>query len=301
MWLVISCIGYFLNSIAILIDRALLSKAIPNPAAYTFYITALGMVSLVLLPFGVTLPPVSLLIYSLASGVFFAGALFTMFTALKFGEATEISPLIGGIQPLFVFLLSTVFLHEVLTMNQCIGFIIILMGGLLIAVHKPKTGRKVYLIALLSTILFAYSYVSLKFVFDSALFANENIAFMNGFFWSRAGAFLTAALLLLSPIYRSQIFPKKDPSAPKQAGAYFIVGQVCGASSFILVTYAISLASVTLVNSLQGLQYAFLFIMIFPMSKKYPQLWPETWSRNILLNKIISIILIAVGLYFIAR
>ena len=301
MWLIISVLGYFLNSLAILIDRALLSKSIPHPAAYTFYITALGMIAIVLVPFGVVIPPPAIIAYSLGAGVFFAGALFTMFSALKDGEATQISPLIGGIQPLFVFILSAIFLQEVLVRNQLLGFVFILIGGLLIAAHKPSGGRKVYIYALASTILFASSYVMLKYVFDAVdVFGSENSAFVNGFFWSRFGAFLSASVLLFSPLLRSQIFPKKQPGPKQKTGLVFLFGQICGASSFILVTYAISLSSVTLINSMQGLQFAFLFIMVYPLSKKFPQYWPETWTTKILLNKVVSIILIAVGLYFIA-
>lgn len=300
MWLVIAVTGYFLNSLALLVDRALLSKAIPNPVSYTFFITSLSMVSLVLIPFGVFFIPSQLLLLSFLSGAFFTGALFTMFSALKAGEASEIAPFIGGIQPIFVFAFSAWLLQESLTQSQLIGFLIIISGGLLIASHKPGYGRRTFLIALASTILYAASFVTLKVVFESNVFPNPDNAFVNGFFWSRLGAFLTAALFLLKKsnldAIKAQMHDKNQT-----AGTAFIGGQIAGALSFILVNYAYSLHSVTLVNSLQGVQYAFLFILVFPLSRAYPKLWPETWKRKILIIKLFSIILISVGLFYIAQ
>ena len=67
--------------------------------------------------------------------------------------------------------------------------------------------------------------------------------------------------------------------------------------------FAISLAPVAflaIVNSMRGIQYIFLFIITLFISYFYPKILEEEISRKIFFQKIISIILIAVGLIILA-
>ncbi|MDP1709666.1 MAG: hypothetical protein Q8L21_02155, partial [Candidatus Komeilibacteria bacterium] len=81
-----------------------------------------------------------------------------------------------------------------------------------------------------------------------------------------------------------------------KVGGLFLFGQVAGAMSFVLVNYAISLASVTLVNALQGLQYVFLLIMVLLLAKWYPRVLSEHLKGWTLVQKIAAILLIGAGL-----
>ena len=46
-WLIIVVLAYFFNAIAIAVNKALINKEVPNLAAYTFYISALGGLAIV--------------------------------------------------------------------------------------------------------------------------------------------------------------------------------------------------------------------------------------------------------------
>lgn len=292
MWLIITCVGYFLNAIALTIDKALLSKEIPKPAAYSFMIAALGMLAVVVVPFGVTFMSFKLLFLSLTAGIFFVAAIYTMFSALMRGEASKIAPFIGGIQPIFVFLIAMLLLKETLYANSLIGFALVVLGGLTISLHKSKYHWHAFFLALLSTVFFAASYTLTKVVF------NETI-FLNGFFWTRLGAFLAALLLLFSKSNRRALASLAHKKKAK-TGSFFLIGQVAGATSFVLINYAFSLQSVTLVSALQGIQYVFLFLLVVPLSFFYPKLWKENLHRGALMQKILAIVLIGGGLYFLA-
>src|SRR3989344_5377597 len=268
MWLIIALAGYFLNAIALTIDKALLTKAIPQPASYAFMIATLGMLSIVVVPFGVTFLSLKLLSFSLLAGAFFVAALYAMFSALKQGEASKIAPFIGGIQPIFVFLIATIFLGEILSGRNLVGFGLVVLGGLVISLHKAKYQRHAFFVALLATIFFAISFTLTKAIFNETFF-------INGFFWTRLGAFLTALLFLFSPAVRKTLSSLGQKNKAK-TDAFFLFGQIAGASSFVLVNYAFSLQSVSLVNSLQGIQYVFLFFMVIPLSYFYPKLWQES-------------------------
>ena len=74
--------------------------------------------------------------------------------------------------------------------------------------------------------------------------------------------------------------------------AYFI--------GFLLQNYAIFLGSVALVNALQGVQYAFLLVLGGLISVFYPNLLKENISTKVVIQKLTAVLLISIGLYFLA-
>lgn len=293
-WLLIVVLAYLFNAVAISIDKALLKKEVPRPAAYTFYISALGAGSIVLLLFDWQIPSLTGFIYNLLAGVAFTIGLYLMFAALKKADASRVTPFIGGLNPFFIFVLAAFFLGERMTTNQILAFAVILLGTFLISLNfkKDKGIGRAFLIAIPSAIFFAISYVITKHVFNTQ-------SFISGFVFIRLGAFIAALFLLLSKGNRQAIFGTVKSSSGGSKLA-FGVGQTCGALSAILVNWAISLASVSLVNALQGLQYVFLFIIVLLLRKKYPHLLDEDLSRRVYLQKVVSISLIVLGLFLIS-
>lgn len=292
MWLLIVTIAYFLNAIAAVVDKFLISKKIPNPAVYTFAIVTLGLLGLILAPWGFGWIGLLTFLITLVSGLTFAFALYALFKALTFQETSRITPFIGGLSPIFVLFFSFWFVQERLGQSEIIAFILIVLGTILISLNlqKKKTSRGGWGWAFFSALLFGLSYASSKYVFSEA-------GFVNGFVWLRLTTFLGGVLLLLSAANRQAIIQNfKNPET--KTGGLFLFGQVAGALSFVLINYAISLASVTLVNALQGLQYVFLLIMILILAKWHPQVLEEKMRGRILIQKIIAIVLIVFGLAF---
>ena len=102
--------------------------------------------------------------------------------------------------------------------------------------------------------------------------------------------------MLYSAVNRRDVFGgnKKDTA---KIGPLFLFGQVAGAASFLLINYAISISSVTIVNALQGLQYVFLLIMILILTRWLPKVMEEKLSGIIFAQKISAIVIIGAGLY----
>lgn len=292
-WLVIVILAYFFNAIAIAVNKALIKKEVPNPAAYTFYISALGGLAIVLLPFDFKVPGWGEMFWNFTAGASFTVALYLMMIALKKEDASRVTPFIGGLGPFFIFILAFYFLGERLTASQIVAFFIILAGTFLISINfkKHRIG-KVFLIALPAAAFFAVSYVITKYVYI-------NQSFLSAFVWIRVGAFLAALFLLISAKSRRAIFSNLNASS---TGSKWIfgAGQTAGALSAILVNWAIALASVSLVNALQGLQYVFLFIIILLLKNKHPKLLDEDLSRKVYIQKVVSISLIVLGLILIS-
>lgn len=291
-WFTIAIIAYFLNAIAVTIDKFLLSKKISNPAVYAIFICTLSLLAIVLAPFGFHFYSLWQILIAIFAGIVFTFALLYMFKALGQNEASRITPFMGGLQPIFVFILALLFLNETLGLQQLIAFIIIISGTIVISWqnNSKKTKNTAYLFAIISTFLFAISYTINKYSFI-------NQDFISGFVWTRVGAFIGAVILLISAKNRRDI--KTEMQQPKkQTGLLFIFGQIAGALSFILVNYAIAIASsVALVNALQGLQYIFLLIIIFSLSWKFPKLLEEKMTPSIIVRKIIATVLIISGLF----
>lgn len=291
-WFTIAIIAYLLNAIAVTIDKFLLSKKITNPAVYAIFISTLSLLALVLIPFGFNLYSLNQILIALIAGVLFTFALLYMFKALSQNEASRITPFMGGLQPIFVFILALIFLNEALGWQQITAFAVIIIGTVLISWQKSsKTNKKsAYLFAIISTLLFAVSYTINKYSF-------VNQDFISGFVWTRIGAFLGALMLLISAKNRYDI--KSELKKPKQqAGSLFIIGQLAGALSFILINYTISISSsVALVNALQGLQYIFLLLIVFSLSWKFPKLLEEKFTLTVIFKKVIATILIIGGLF----
>jgi uncharacterized membrane protein len=291
-WLSITIIAYALNSIAIVIDKFLLSKKISNPAVYTFFIATLSLIALVLIPFGFHFYSIIQILIAIIAGIFFTFALLYMFKAISGNEASRVTPFMGGLQPIFIFILALVFLGENLNTQSLLAFATIISGTIVISWQKNSKSKqkKAYLYATISTILFAISYTITKYVFIQQ-------DFISGFVWTRVGSFIGAMVLLIIAKNRHDIKHElKNPE--KKTSSLFLVGQSAGALSFVLVNYAISISeSVALVNALRGLEYVFLLVIVFSLSWKFPHLLEEKITPTAVAKKIVATALIIAGLF----
>lgn len=131
--------------------------------------------------------------------------------------------------------------------------------------------------------------------------------FLTGFVWTRFGSVIAILLLLLIPKNWNLIkenlkksSSKKNQKETKKTGVRFLFGQACGGAAMLMLQYAIFLGSVTLVNALLGIQYAFVFIIVLITTLFFPKFLKEKFTKEIFFQKILAVILIFIGLYFIA-
>lgn len=292
-WITWAAIGYFFNSIVAIVDKSLLGqKRMDNPAVYTFAIACLGLLALFLIPFGWENPTLRGWIFGLLSGVCFTVALYIMFTVLKTGEASRVPAYIGSLNPIFVFAASLLFIGERLEIWQLAAFLVLVMGGFLMVGGPGGLNRQAIILATSSSIVFGLAFVFLKLTFFEA-------SFVTGLVVSRFGAFLCGLLLLFVP----GTWDSFGHMVGQTSGGLklsFLGGQASGALAGVLNSYAVSLASVTLVEALQGIQYVFILILAITVSYKWPQLLREEFSKAVLVRKILGTILIGGGLWWLS-
>ncbi len=291
-YLIIAIIAYSLYAINGVIDKFLLSKAVRSPAVYAFYIGVTGPLTFVLAPFGLKFLSFPNLLIAILGGASFIWALFFLYRATQQTSISRILPIEGGLVPVFTLGFAYFILGERLLDSQLLAFIFLVVGAVIISLRQDKTGwhAKAFGNAVIAASLFALSFVLTKYTYD-----NSN--FISGLVWTRLGFFVVALTFLIPKSVRHGIF-----NAPKQTtkgNIYLYYGaRVTGMLSGFLQNYAISLGSVTIVNAMQGTQYALLLIGTIMLSKYYPQILKEKINRRVLAQKILAILLITIGLVF---
>jgi len=301
-WLLITILAYFLLAITAEVDKFLLDKVLSSSRAYAFLICSLSALVLLIAPWYLSWPGWSGLVLALASGFSFCAALVFMFEALRWGEASRMTVVTGGFVAIFSLILSILFLHASFSLTQVIGMLFMLGGIFLIALissgqtKKIVTNKKAFYFSLLSGLLFALSFIGTKYVYSS-----QNA--LSGFIWIRIGSVILSLLFLLRAKDRADILAsfKPGPKTEKFSRQFLILGnQGLGAIAFVLQNYAIFLGPVAIINALQGVQYAFLLIFGLILTAFYPNIIKENVSRPIVIKKILAIVLISIGLYFVS-
>ena len=292
LWIWWAVTGYFLNATAITIDKTLLGrKELKDPAVYTLLISALGLLVFVLEPWGLTWPKTSVLVTALLSGAAFTLGLWLMFRVLQRGEASRVPAFIGSLNPIFVLIGSYLLLNERLGMVSLAAFLFLVLGGFMMIGGHGGLGRRDLWLAVWSSMAFGVAYVLLKSTFDDT-------NFISGLIWSRTGGFLASLLLWCVPgTFKNW---QQSLHSGGQVKLIFLVGQVAAAAGGLFNSYAITLASVTLVNAVQGVQYVFLLVMALVVSWQWPKLFRDEFTGEVLLRKIIGTVLIVGGLWFLS-
>ena len=286
-YLPFTILAYFLNSIAVTIDKFLLIKSIPNPLTYIFYISVFSLLILLAFPFTLPPSPFTLALASISTILWSLGA-YLMFVAIKIGQVSRVVPVIGTLIPLM--LLAHAVFFGTISQNQFIAVGILILGLIFLtlsSLHLADTGWE-----FLSAFCFAVSYLVLR-----EAYIREN--FLTVLVYSRLILIPLGLVILLIPSLRQIILitnrPKKGlPRTERYWGWLFVVGQALGGIQQLLLTFSISLATPALVNSLQGVQYVFLFLFSMWVFK-------EKYSLLILISKILGIGLIGAGLYLLIQ
>jgi hypothetical protein len=299
LWLLVTIAAYLILAIVSLVDKYLLVGPIPNPKVYTFYIGTLGILVLILIPFvGFSFPEFPQIVLSLLSGALFVCGVFWFYKALRLFEASRVIPAIGGILPIFTYLLIYIFSRgrESFKIWEFSALILLILGSVLITYEKAKKiSLESLKISILSAFLLALSFVLAKYVYMAQ-------PFWSGYILIRIGGFLMALTFLFTKEVRSELF-KVKVSLPKKTAAIFLSNQAAGAGANILQNWGVFLAPLTyvaIINALQGLQYLFLLVFTLLLSLKFPQILKEEISKKIIFQKIIAILLIGGGLTLLA-
>jgi len=293
LWLTAIIFSYLFFALASLGDKIVLAGP-SKPKSYTFFVGLLSLVSVVIIPFvDFSFPSGIGLGYIILEAIVYVAGLYAMFYALDKFDVSKVISVIGATQPVVIALLSVLYWgYQEIKGNEVLAFIILLTGSVLISIDKNlKIDRKALAMSLITAVLFSLDFIFTKFVY-------MEMSFWQGFIWMRIFSFIFVLVFLLDKGFRKEL--KEDNSGfGKKTGLLFITAQIFGGLANILQSLAISLVPITylaIMNSMKGLQYVFLFILVVLFSVFLPKVLKEELSKRIIIQKIISILLIGLGL-----
>ncbi|MFA5935338.1 MAG: EamA family transporter [Patescibacteria group bacterium] len=298
-WLLFAILGHAANGIAFIIDKALLSTAFKRSATYAGLICILSFLVVLAAPWVTHWPTGTTAFVAIASGVTFTLGLWAFFAALARAEASRVVPIAGSLIPMLTLLGSFVFLNERLSQPQLLGFAFLVVATVILSSSGGKARPPANAIGfvLLSSVLFGIASVSAKFSYDA-------LGFLSGFISNRLAAAATAVVVvtLLDSAAGSELWsivrPKKGKGSKltKNAGILAVIGQATGSAGFLLVQYAVSMGSASIVNALQAVQYALLVLAAFALRHRAPKLLGENLAPKVVAIKTFALILTAIGL-----
>ncbi len=301
MYILIAVFGYLFLAVTNIFDKFILTKAVKSTALFVFYSTALVTPILLLIPFGAGfLNGYFDWLMAIGGGVFFVLALWAMYKGFQDNDISHAGPLVGASTPFFVLIFSHFFLSETMTFWHFVGVCILIFGSLLISFEKIRKHfiiRKAMLWIILAGFLYAISHVCSKYIYDI-------YGFYSGLVWTRGFMGLAGLLLLFNSSVRSSLFKKEKKeniNSPKSQFLLVFSSRILAVIAVILIQYAIAVGSVTIVNALAGVQFAFLVLLVVFLTKFAPRLFKEKFVSGELKTELIAVVIIAIGLAMVIR
>lgn len=282
LWLYVALTAYFIDAVAFIIDKYLLSSPIPRPFAYAFWVAVLSVGVVVLIPFGIFwINPFYFLIAFISGAAFFVGLIF-LYKSIKSTDVSVAATNAGVLAAVFTYLFSFFVLKDKMVFSNEIAFVFLVVGIFFLG----KTEKSIFKYSLMTGIFFGLSFVLLKWTFNEA-------NFINGIFWTRIGFVCAGVLSLIFASARKEIITSFDKVTP-YSKFLFILNKITAGAGFLLLYYSIKLGDVSLVSALLGTQFLFIFVLAIILRKKIPGI-AENVSGKILVNKLLGIGFIVSG------
>ncbi|MBI2450116.1 MAG: hypothetical protein HYV47_01110 [Candidatus Nealsonbacteria bacterium] len=298
-WLLLTILAYFFLAIVSLFDRYFLVGSIPSPRIYTFNVVILWfLVGILLIPFGINLPAVSIILVGLASGLIRALAILFLTEGIIRSEVSRIVPAVSGFLPIFAFIFFFLYfpITEIVNLYQIIAFVLLVSGSIVISFSKftkEFIHFKTLKYPFFSALLFALSFLITKILFMKT-------DFLTGFFLTSIGGVIFLGSMLVTPSFRKEIFTQK---VTQKISGLFIFGQIIGGLGVFAQYYAIFLAKpgqVPIINALEGTRHLFLLFFVFLLFRWKPLLLKEEMGGMALFQKITGVLFIVSGLVLLA-
>ncbi len=285
----IAIIAHGLIGISLVWDKVLLKRrGTQNLFSYVFWLGAISIFGLLLLPFGYHSPSLTVIVIASVAGAVDLAASFFYYAALKRGEASEALAVMGGFTPAATAAFSYVLLKTQVQGHQLIAFALMCAGGFAMFFSEKLPLKKLLLPVAMAAVLFGLANVMEKMVYDRT-------NFVSGYVWFTIGTFLGAISLLVPPSWRKQIFHNSgDKAEPSNRFWYFVNRFLSGVGSF-LVVYAISRTHPEIVSAISGVRYAVIFVGALLLTKLKPTWLKEDFSGAELVTKIVGTCLVIAG------
>ncbi len=280
-WLFYGLLAPAMFTIAIFIDRYILDHEIDDYRGMVIYSALTALVLGVILVIAAEFPVIALrdLALILFTGMMGIWGVALYFWAMNVEEASAVIVLIQMI-PLFVLILSWLFLGDTLTVRQLGGFFLILTSAIVVSVRRVEmkfTLSPALFAAAAASLLWAIQQVTFKFVVTETAFRD-----VVGY---EAMGFATGGLMLfLVPSIRRS-FLASLKTVRKRAVAIIFVNEAWSTAAKLITFLAISLGPVALVSVLESSAVFFGILLGWFLTTTLPRLFSEDITANALMRK----------------
>jgi drug/metabolite transporter (DMT)-like permease len=208
----------------------------------------------------------------------------------------EVSRIITLFQliPVFVVLLSVIFLNEVLGIQKYSGIVFIVIASMLIS-YKKSRGEKSFSNAFKFMIPFGIIIATYTILEKHLL---RYLDFWSLFFWSVLGAFCGVIFLLCFAQPRKE-FSKTISIVGKRTVFVTFIGEGLYVLGTLCSLVAMSLVNVSLASALFGLQPFYIFFYMLFLSLFLPKILEEKIDKSIVVLKISAMALMFMGTWLV--
>lgn len=231
------------------------------------------------------------------NGFLYLLATLPYFYALQKDEASVCIPLFQMI-PVFSFILAYLIIGETLTGHQIIGGLIVIFGAVAITLdlspEKAKFKKEVFLLMMLSSLLYA-----LNFLFFKYFAIHSDFWFVS--FWEYIGFAIFSILIMVFVVpYRNQfvnVFKSNRVEVLGLNGINEVINIIAKAS----FNFASLLVPITLIWIVDGFQSFFVFLFGVILTIFFPKISKENITIKILIQKVLAILIMFFGVYLINK
>ena len=285
----VAIIAHALIGVSLIWDKVLLKQpATRSLANYVFWLGAISVFGLALIPFGFKLPTAGMAAAGFGAGMIHLAAIWFYYAALKRGEASQTLAVMGGFSPLATVLIGIPLLATPLGGEDITGFALLVGGGFVMFVSEKLNLGRVLPAVLLSSVLFGLTNVLQKIVFNAT-------GFVTGYVFFTLGTFFGALTLLLRPVWRAQIVKRSEEAPPRSKFWYFVNRFISGVGSF-LIFFAISKGNPAVVDAISGIRYVIIFAGAYLLTRFRAEWLTEDFRGGVLIGKSVATGLIIAGL-----
>lgn len=284
----IAMVAHGLVGVSLIWDKVLLKrKRMQDLSAYVFWLGAISIFGLALIPFGFHMPRPATVFIALAAGFCDLVATWFYYAALKAGEASEEIAAMGGFTPVATVLLSIPLLGVNMD-GQLVGFAVMTAGGFVMFFAERIPLRQMLPRVAAAAVFFGLTSVLQKLAFNDA-------KFVSGYVFFTLGTFAGSMALLLRPKWRKEIFKDSEEAPPRSKAGYMANRFLAGVGSF-LVVFAVSRTSPSMVEAISGVRYAIVFVGAYTITYLRPCWFRENFGRRALWIKILGTGMVVAGL-----
>jgi drug/metabolite transporter (DMT)-like permease len=306
-WVAVILVSYAILAISTLVDKFFLSKVVASSTFYVIWVSALSLVVFLAAPAATWIGWYWLTI-CLINGALFTLSLALLYKALQIGETSRVVPVVGGSTPLITFIISYAFGIEHFDPHTLLAFALLLGGTVLMSIMPPERTKKVkkssawFFWSVSAGLSFAVFFLMTQYIFSHQTYSPYGLdtTFINGIVWPRLGTLLVLIIMFFWKRNRQLVaHPFKSMGWRMRFG--LIGNQALAAVGFLGQNYAIRLAEskLSIILALQGAQYGFILLLAALASWKHPHLLKESLGTQIIILKVLALILIGVGFYYI--